>query len=153
MATTHCDIAAPPERVFEVLLDPRYYGYWVVGSRAIRSVDPDWPAVGSRFHHVIGKPPLTVRDHTCIEEIDPPKRLKLRAKARPLGTAIVDLKLDPNATGTHVTMTEEPGDSLSAFVFQPLTHLAVWRRNVTSLARLKELAEGRGPSPDQAARA
>jgi len=153
VAVNHCDIAAPPERVFEILLDARYYGHWVVGARKIRGTDPDWPAVGSRFHHVVGVPPLVIRDHTSIEEIDPPRLLKLRAKARPLGTALIELRLEPNATGTRVRMSEEPGDFFSAFIFQPLTHLLVWRRNVTSLGRLKDIAEGRGPSPQEAAAA
>ena len=28
--------------VFELLSDPRTYGYWVVGSREIRAADPNW---------------------------------------------------------------------------------------------------------------
>ena len=40
-------------------------------------------------------------------------------------------------------MREDPGDPLTAFVFQPLTHLLVRGRNVESLERLKGLAEDR----------
>ncbi|HYH48339.1 MAG TPA: SRPBCC family protein, partial [Acidimicrobiia bacterium] len=89
MARTEATIQATPERIFEVLMDPDCYGEWVVGSKYIRGADPDWPAVGSRFHHVVGVGPLSISDHTKIEEIDPPRLLKLRARARPLGTALV----------------------------------------------------------------
>lgn len=139
--TTHID--APPERVFEVLTDPDSYGYWVVGSKHIRGADPDWPGEGSAFHHSVGFGPITVKDSTTVEEIEPPRRIKLRAKARPLGTARVTLELEPERGGTHVTMIEDPADALTAFVFNPLTHLAVRGRNVESLNRLRELAEGK----------
>lgn len=142
--TTH--INAPPERVFEVLTDPDSYGYWVVGSKEIRGADPDWPQPGSQFHHKVGFGPFTVADSTRVELNEPPRRLRLRAKARPLGTARVTMELKPADGGTEVTMIEDPADPLTAFVFNPLTHLLVRGRNVESLNRLKELAEDGGPS-------
>ena len=144
MARTEATIQATPERVFEVLMDPDCYGEWVVGSKYIRGADPDWPAVGSRFHHVVGVGPLSVSDHTKIEEIDPPRLLKLRARARPLGTALVTLELKPSGTGTVVTMIEDPADPLTAFVFNPLTHWLTRRRNDEGLRRLARLAERPG---------
>jgi uncharacterized protein YndB with AHSA1/START domain len=139
---THID--APPERVFAVLADWRSYGYWVVGSRLMRGADPGFPAAGTRFHHQVGIGPLHLNDHTEVLEVDQPRKLVLKAKARPfLGTAVVDLDLIEEDGGTKVVMREDPGDALTAFVFQPLTHLLVRGRNVKSLQRLKELAEQR----------
>jgi len=152
MARAEIDVAAPPERVFEVLLDPRYFGHWVLGAREIRGWDDDWPAIGSRFHHTQGKPPLTIEDHSVLEDMDPPHRFVLLAKARPTGTFRVTLKLAPNATGTHITMIEEPGDKATKLVFSPLAHLLLRGRNAVSLQRLKDIAEGRGPSPEDARR-
>jgi uncharacterized protein YndB with AHSA1/START domain len=145
------DIAAPPERVFEILLDPRYYGYWVVGAREIRGWDEDWPAIGSRFHHTQGVPPLTIEDHSILEDMDPPHMFQLLAKARPAGTFRVKLLLEPNATGTHVKMIENPADALTKVVVAPPLHVALKGRNLVSLDRLKAIAEGRGPSPEEAA--
>ena len=141
MALNETHIDASPERVFAVLADWRAYGHWVVGSRLMRGVDPGFPAAGTRFHHQVGIGPLHLNDHTEVVEVDQPRKLILRAKARPLGTAIVDLTLEPENGGTKVTLREDPGDPLSAFVFMPLTHLLVRKRNVESLRRLKELAE------------
>ena len=77
-------------------------------------------------------------------EVDQPRKLILRAKARPLGTAIVDMTLRAARTAARkVVMREDPGDTLTAFVFNPLTHLLVRGRNVESLERLKRLAEDR----------
>jgi uncharacterized protein YndB with AHSA1/START domain len=134
-------IAAPPERVFEVLSDPQSYAYWVVGSDKIRAADPEFPAVGSRFHHRVGTGPLKIDDHTEVLDVNPPYRLELKAKARPLGTARVVLLLDPRGEGTHVTMIEEAGDPLSKVMFNPLMQPLVRKRNDESLRRLKELAE------------
>ncbi len=152
MARAEVDVAAPPERVFEVLLDPRYYGHWVMGAREIRGWDDDWPAIGSRFHHTQGKPPFTIKDHSVLEDMDFPNRFVLLAKARPAGTFRVNLHLSPNATGTHVTMIEEPGDRLTRMIINPGTRLVMKGRNKISLERLKDIAEGRGPSPEDARR-
>jgi uncharacterized protein YndB with AHSA1/START domain len=141
MARTARRIAASPDRIFEVLSDPQSYGYWVVGSKEIRDADRDWPSPGSRIHHTVGFGPLTIKDHTVVEEVSRPRRLKLRAKARPLGTARVTLELVPQDGHTQVTMIEDAADPLTAFVFNPLTHLLVRGRNEKSLERLAELAE------------
>ena len=143
MAVNEIHIDAPPERVFEVLADWRSYGDWVVGSRFIRGADPGFPAAGTRFHHQVGVGPLHLNDHTQVLEVEQPRRLVLKAKARPLGTALVELELKREAGGTRVYMREDPGDPLTKLVFMPLTHLLVRGRNEESLDRLKRLAEDR----------
>ena len=151
MAYNETYINASPERVFDVLADGRSYGHWVVGSSEIRAVDPDFPKPGTRFHHKVGFGPLKLADHTRVDACDRPRRLELRAKARPLGTAKITLELEPEGAGTRVRFTEDAGDRLTALVFNPLTHLLVRGRNVEALRRLRELAEGRGPSMQEAA--
>ncbi len=143
MALNEIHIDAPPERVFAVLADWRAYADWVVGSRLMRGVDPGFPAAGTRLHHQVGWGPLNLDDHTTVLEVDQPRKLVLKAKARPLGTAVVDLEMKREAGGTRVYMREDPGDAATAFVFNPLTHLLVRGRNTESLQRLKRLAEER----------
>ena len=144
MAVNEIQIDRDPERVFAVLADWRSYGDWVVGSRFMRGVDPGFPAAGTRFHHQVGIGPLHLNDHTRVLEVDQPRKLVLKAKARPVfGTAIVDITLEPRDGGTHVTLREDPGDAATAFIFNPLTHWLVHKRNTESLDRLKRLAETR----------
>lgn len=147
MAQNERVIDAPPEDVFGVLADPRGYAYWVVGSIEIRDADPNWPQAGSRFHHTVGIGPLRVKDYTVVEDVDPGRFLQLETKTRPLGNARVKLELERLDSGTRVTMVEQPADKPTALVFMPLTHLLVRGRNVRSLDRLAELAEGRRPVP------
>ena len=143
MALNEIHIDAPPERVFAVLADWRSYGDWVVGSRKMRGADPGFPAAGTRFHHQVGWGPLRLNDHTAVLEVDQPRKLVLKAKARPLGTAVVALEMKRENGGTRVYMREDPGDAATAFVFNPLTHLLVRGRNEESLRRLKRLSEER----------
>jgi uncharacterized protein YndB with AHSA1/START domain len=148
MARNEAHVDAPPDRVWAVLADPRSYGEWVVGSRKIRGWDDDWPAPGSRFYHEVGVPPVITRDHTEVLERDEPRRLKLRARARPLGTAIVTVEIRPDGAGSHVVLLEDPGDPLTRVVTLPWWWLAVRLRNTGSIQRLKEIAEGRrAPDP------
>ncbi len=143
MAINEIHVDAPPERVFAVLADWRSYADWVVGSRAMRGAEPGFPAAGTRFFHQVALGPFSLNDHTQVVEVDQPRKLILKARARPLGTAIVDLEMRPEDGGTHVVMREDPGDPLTAFVFNPLMHLFVRGRNAEGLQRLKRLAEER----------
>jgi hypothetical protein len=147
MSLTRCRIDASPRRVFDVLADPRSYAYWVVGSKRIRGADPDWPAVGSRFHHAVGLGPLKVRDSTRVEAVKAGRMIQLKAHARPFGTARVRLELRRRWRGTEVTMTEGPGDRLSRILFNPIADLIVHGRNRWSLERLRDLVEGRVGMP------
>ena len=141
VAKTEAQFSVPPDRVFAVLSDPESYADWVVGSHSIRDADPNWPGVGSRFHHRVGPGPVTINDHTEVLKVDPPNRLVLRARARPVGTAIVELMLEPCGGGTHVTMIEIAGDPLSKLAINRLTDPLVHHRNVESLRRLRRISE------------
>ena len=141
MSTTEIQLDVPPERVIEVLSDPAMYADWVVGSDTIRGSDPDWPAVGSRFYHRVGVGPIKVNDHTEVMALDRARTLVLRARARPMGTAVVALEWVARGDGTHVTMRETAGDPLSHLAINPLTDWTVRLRNRRALRRLKRIAE------------
>lgn len=143
MAVNEIHIDAPPERVFAVLADWRSYGDWVVGSRTIRGADPGFPAAGTRFHHQVGVGPLHLNDHTTVLEVDQPRRLVLKAKARPAGTALNELDLTPRDGGTHVRFREVAGDPLSHLAINPVTDPLLKARNAEALKRLKGLCEDR----------
>ncbi len=140
MSTNTRFMPVPPETVWEALADADAYGYWVVGSKSIRDADPNWPEPGSRFHHTVGMGPLELSDHTESLEAEPPRRLKIRAKGRPIGTATVTLELIPKDDGTVVRMTENPDGVYRPLRLVPPLHLFSALRNAESLMRLEELA-------------
>lgn len=141
MAKNHRLLKVVPERVFEVLTDAGTYADWVVGAHRIRDTDDTWPAVGSRLHHRVGIGPFKLNDHTQVIESKPPEKFVLHARARPFGTAIVTMSLEPQGTDTSVTMTEEAGDMLSRIAINPLTDWLLHLRNIESLRRLARIAE------------
>jgi uncharacterized protein YndB with AHSA1/START domain len=140
VATNHRFMPVPPEAVWDALADPRSYGYWVVGSKLIRDADPGWPAPGSKFHHTVGSGPFRASDHTESLEARPPELLRIRAKARPFGTARVTIELTPEDDGTVVRMTEDPDGPTAVLSLNPLFHVITKLRNAESLMRLEELA-------------
>jgi uncharacterized protein YndB with AHSA1/START domain len=141
MARTTTRIAATPDRVFAVLADAWTYERWVVGCKQIRTVDDGWPAPGATFHHCVGIGPLTVRDTTTVLESDPPRRIVLRARARPAGVARVEVELAEAGGGTEVVIQERPVSGPPALLHNPLQDRLIHRRNAESLRRLKQLAE------------
>jgi uncharacterized protein YndB with AHSA1/START domain len=147
MATVESHFETSPQRCFEVLSDPRSYEYWVVGSREVRKADPSWPAAGTKFDHTAGVLPLKTMDHTVVEAVEPERMLRLRARARPFGTAMVTLTLSEEGTGTRVKLDEVPADRLSKLFYNPLLDRLVHFRNEISIKRLKRLAEGTHPIP------
>jgi uncharacterized protein YndB with AHSA1/START domain len=140
MATNERFMPVPSEAVWAALADTGGYGYWVVGSKLIRDADPHWPAPGSKFHHTVGVGPFTVSDHTEVLEADRPRRLKIRAKGRPFGTASVTMTMTPKDGGTLVRMVENPDGLTAILILNPLVHVLTVGRNAESLMRLEELA-------------
>jgi NAD(P)-dependent dehydrogenase (short-subunit alcohol dehydrogenase family) len=120
----------------------------VVGAADMLEADTDFPAPGTRFRHRVGIGPLTTADFTEVLELEPARRILLRAKARPLGTARIELTLRELAGGTEVKMVEEPGDRLSALVgSNPVADTVLRIRNAEALARFKRVVEDRPMGP------
>lgn len=143
MSTTHIVVRAPAEAVFDVLIDPFCYPRWVVGARAIRGVDRDWPREGSAFHHSVGLWPLRIRDSTTLVRARRPALVELRARAWPLGEADVRLDLEQRGHLSRVTIREVPVDGPGRAVWWAPVAVVTALRNRWSLARLKDVVESR----------
>lgn len=145
MARNRIHIDAPPDRVAQVLAEPQHYPRWVVGAESFRDSDESFPAPGSRFYHSVTLGPWSLKDHTEVLESELPSRIVLEAKARPLGTARVELMLAASRGGTEVTMEETPSGRISSHLAgNPVAELALRLRNAKSLTRLKRIVEARG---------
>jgi uncharacterized protein YndB with AHSA1/START domain len=134
---------ASPQVVYDVLSDPLTYEIWVVGTKSIRGYDRSWPAPGSEFHHKVGFGPLATNDKTVALEADPPRRLVMVARALPFVQAKVSFTIEPEGSGSRITMTEHamgpPWDKL----WNPVLDAVAALRNAETLRRLKRLAEVR----------
>ena len=141
MARNTISTHAPPEAVFAVLDDPYAYPRWVVGARRVRSVDPTWPAVGSRFHHAVGTPLGELHDSSKVLLREPPTHLLLEVRFRPTGIAHVDIRVRPNGSGSTIVMEETPTGPPFAFLPRLITDPVLTLRNAISLQRLRHEVE------------
>jgi NAD(P)-dependent dehydrogenase (short-subunit alcohol dehydrogenase family)/uncharacterized protein YndB with AHSA1/START domain len=150
VARNRIHVDASPERVAKVLAEPQHYPRWVVGAESFRGSDESFPAPGSRFHHSVALGPWSLKDHTEVLESELPGRIVLAAKARPLGTARVELSLAASRGGTEVTMEETPAGRISSLLAgNPVADVALRLRNAEALTRLKRIVEA-APSPPPA---
>lgn len=133
-----------PHTVFAVLSDPRIYRRVVVGTRAIRRFDPDWPDPGSAFDHSLGLGVTLVRDRTEVLAVTPGARLELRAGMRPWAVNNIAFQLAAHEAGTLVEMTEAPVAGLAAAPgLRLVTDWLLRLRNRQVLRRLRAIAEAR----------
>jgi uncharacterized protein YndB with AHSA1/START domain len=136
-------VDAPPQTVFDILADPPTYEIWVVGNKGIRGYDRSWPEPGSEFHHTVGVGILATKDKTVSLECEPDRRLVMKVRALPLFRATVSFTLEPEGTGTLVTMDEQPRGQPWELVWNPVFDALTSLRIVETLRRLKRLAEVR----------
>lgn len=136
-------VGAPPDVVYDVLADPPSYEHWVVGNKSIRTYDHAWPAVGSEFHHTVGLGPFAAKDKTVALEAEPSRSLVMVVRALPYIRATVRFTLEPEGSGTRVTMEERPRGNPWERLWNPVLDALAWLRNAESLRRLKRLAEVR----------
>jgi len=133
-----------------VLSDGWLYPLWVVGASRIRDVDDGWPAEGRKLHHSFGVWPLVIDDTTEVIEIQPDQRIVLEARGWPVGTARVEITVQPDGNGSLVSIAEDVSSGPGQLVPQPVRVAAMDLRNKETLRRLAYLAEGRAdgsPSP------
>lgn len=142
MARNGVFVKAPPDRVFEVLANAPGYAGWVVGTHEVRHADGHWPTAGATFGYTAGLPPLlALMDETVVLESEPPTRLVLEIRARPLPSARVCFHLEARGPGTRLTMVEDVANPLLNLLAGPAFHAAVRIRNWETLRRLKSVAE------------
>jgi uncharacterized protein YndB with AHSA1/START domain len=133
---------ASPERAWEVLSEPRAFGFWVTGAHGVHDSDSNWPAVGATFHHSQGIPPLVISDTTAVVRAEPPHLLELEARVRPLLVARVLLTVEPDGDKSRVTMDESSTGGLIAPLMRlPGAGTLIRARNKESLRRLRRIAE------------
>jgi len=88
-------IAAPPERVWEVVMDPQRLGEWVTIHGAVRDVTPGPPHEGSKMEQVLRLRGADIRVRWLLVECVPPTLARWeghgparsRARSRPQSAA------------------------------------------------------------------
>jgi uncharacterized protein YndB with AHSA1/START domain len=136
-------IQTTPDKVWSVLTDGWIYPGWVVGASRMRAVEDGWPEAGTQLHHSAGVWPLVLNDSTRSLEYEPGRRMKLQAKGWPAGEATIELLVEPDGTGTLVTMVEDVTRGPATALPESVRQFMIGTRNKESLRRLGYLAERR----------
>lgn len=144
MTTATHTFARPIDEVFAALADPRTYPEWLLGAKEMRSIDPTWPAPGSKFHHRVGIiGPITTADSSSSCEVHAPELLDLEVRARPVGRARVVFRLSaPTPTTTEVAFSETPIGA--ARILAPIAGPLAVLRNHRSLDNLERYLDRAG---------
>lgn len=138
------EIAAPPERVWEVLMDPRRLADWVTIHRRL----DDAPARlrrGSTFAQTLSLRGAPLHVEWEVVELDPPRRAVWLGRGPVHSRARIVYGLTPTAEGTRFDYSNEfttPGGPLAAVAGRVLVGGLSDREATRSLERLKALVEG-----------
>jgi hypothetical protein len=112
-------------------------------------VDDRWPEPGSRLHHSVGAWPALLDDITESLEWQPQRRAVFKARGWPLGSARVEMEVEPRGNGCLIRITENVQDGPGLLILKPIRDSMIHLRNIETLKRLRYLAEG-GAGADNA---
>jgi uncharacterized protein YndB with AHSA1/START domain len=141
--TTETEIAAPREKVFDLLLDPRRLGEWVSAHRGVSDVPDGKLERGSEFQQSLSLAGKEFRVRWKVTELEEP-RLAVWEGRGPAGSkATVRYELSENGDGTRFVYCNDyslPGGPVGAAAGGAVSGAAK-RAMKTTLRRLKGVLE------------
>ncbi len=146
LVTTAIEIDAPPERVWEVVLDPRRLADWVTIHRSLGEDTPARLRVGSTFEQTMNLRGAHLHVHWSVVALDPPTRAEWHGRGPAHSQASIVYALAPTDSGgtcfTYENTFKPPGGPLGAVAGRVLVGGLSHREAQRSLERLKRLLEG-----------
>lgn len=146
MTRVHCtiEIDAPPERVWEVVMDPHRLADWVTIHRRVSDV-PSRMGRGATFEQTLNLRGAHLHVSWTVVDADPPRRAVWEGQgpAHSRASIVYELRTHGEA-GTLFDYTNEfkpPGGPLGAVAGRVLVGGLSQREAQRSLQRLKELIE------------
>lgn len=148
MTRVHCtiEIDAPPEHVWEIVMDPRRLADWVTIHRHLDHV-PSRLQRGSTFDQTLNLRGAPLHVAWTVVDVDPPRSAVWEGQGPAHSRASIVYELAPAGEhGTRFDYTNEfkpPGGPLGAVAGRVLVGGLSQREAQRSLERLKQLAERR----------
>jgi carbon monoxide dehydrogenase subunit G len=144
--TASIDIAVPPQRVWDVIMDPEHFNDWVTIHRKLHHVDDGALRPGFRVEQTLALHHANFKVKWSLAELDAPHRAVWEGKG-PAGShaRIVD-KLTPLDGGEktrfdYVNEYSQPGGFLGRMAGRVLVAHTAEREANRSLERLKAFLE------------
>jgi uncharacterized protein YndB with AHSA1/START domain len=141
------DIAVPPERVWEVVQDPRRFGDWVTIHRGLKEADDRTDRVGAQMRQTMSLRGVKFDVRWELVAIREHLHAEWHGKGPARSHAETEFTLTPIADGTATHFTyrnvfHAPGGPLGAVASRALVGGIPVKEATASLERLKALLEG-----------
>ncbi|MBD0282342.1 MAG: SRPBCC family protein [Thermoleophilaceae bacterium] len=137
------DIAAPPERVYEVIMDPSRLDEWVTIHHHTEGAPPDRLERGSKLTQCLKLAGRKFKVRWTVIENDPCRLVVWEGRGPVASHARVEYRFSPNGDATSFSYTNEydlPGGVLGRLAGRTVSRVAGRELN-SSLQRLKLLVE------------
>jgi carbon monoxide dehydrogenase subunit G len=147
MSTVHTqiEIHAPPEKVFQTVMDPDQLGDWVTIHRSVSSVSGDCERPGATMDQVLHMRGVSFKVHWTLASVSPPHRAEWQGHGPARSRARIVYQLSGAEEGpTTFEYTNEftaPGGPLGSMASRVVVGGASEREARESLKRLKQLLE------------
>ena len=136
-------IAAPPERLYEVIMDPGRLKDWVTIHQRLEGTPPSPLKKGSKLTQCLKLAGKTFKVHWTVVENKPRERVLWEGRGPVASRARVEYRLEPNGDGTNFRYLNEydlPGGPLGRFAGKAVARVTQ-KELEGSLQRLKSLVE------------
>jgi carbon monoxide dehydrogenase subunit G len=140
------EIAAPPQRVWEVVMDPEHFGDWVTIHRRLGHVDDGELKHGFQVEQTLCLHHANFKVHWSLAEVDAPRRAVWEGKG-PAGSharivdELVELDGGDRTRFDYVNEYSQPGGFFGRMAGRVLVSGTAEREAGRSLARLKAFLE------------
>jgi len=140
----HIDIDAPPEAVYDLMLDPSRLDDWVTIHRKVNRADSGEPREGFKMDQTLCLRHANFKVHWTLTEAERPHRATWEGRGPAGSYARTSYRLKENGGGTHFEYENEfkaPGGFLGAAASRAVMGGVPEREANRSLSRLKDLLE------------
>jgi hypothetical protein len=138
------DIAAAPDEVYDVMLDPSRLHEWVTIHRKVNRSDAGEPHKGFAMDQTLCLRHANFKVHWTLTQADRPHQATWEGRGPAGSYARTSYRLTPNGDGTHFEYENEfkaPGGFLGAAASRMVVGGVPEREAQRSLQRLKALLE------------
>jgi uncharacterized protein YndB with AHSA1/START domain len=147
MSTVHVQIRidAPPQLVWETIMDPTRLGDWVTIHRSVTVKSADAVTEGARMDQVLHVMGVSFKVHWTLESVREPRRAEWQGRGPAMSRAVIRYGLTANEDGStkfdYVNEFHPPGGPLGSMASRVVAGHISEREAQDSLTRLKRLVE------------